>query len=108
MPSWKTLAAACALAALTPATAHADLTKWTAVTPPVSNTSELGLARTADGALHVAYADQNGGERIMHTAIPANGKGVTAPTVIAGMTTVNTRVALVREAGGGLRAFFSG
>ncbi|MBJ7329715.1 MAG: hypothetical protein JHC95_07460 [Solirubrobacteraceae bacterium] len=106
MRSSKMIAVACMLAAAGPATAQAA--GWTPVTPAGSNTNEPGLARTADGVLHVAYATQQGGERIEHRAIGANGTSLTAPVTVAALTTVNPRVALVREAGGGLRAFFAG
>lgn len=85
---------------------------WTQVTSEAqsSNTSEVGLERTADGALHVLWARDSGStEEIVHTSISPDATGVSdAHQVIATPLSVNRSVDLVAGPGGGLRAMFAG
>jgi len=89
--------------------------KWTQVTgigKPDSNTVRLGLARTADRALHVGWTQQGAGTEgsILHSSISANAKSVSGPHPIASYSGgSNADVALVRgPAGTGVRAVFAG
>ena len=86
--------------------------KWTRVTAEAqpSNTSEVGLERTADGVLHVLWPRDSGAtEEVMHTAISANAKALSeAHQLISTANAVNPSVDLVSAPGGGIRALFSG
>jgi hypothetical protein len=94
------LAAALALAAAP--SAHAA--GWKQVTAPNgSNIDQVGLVRTADGVLHLAW--HKGGD-LSHTRVDANGKvGATSP-IQSGWATMSDP-ALVAVPGG-LRAFWGG
>jgi hypothetical protein len=87
----------------------AQAAPWKRVTTPDgSSTDQVGLARTADGVLHVAWHHPTGPntEDLLHTAISAAGKvGATSP-VQSGWTGF-TNTALVVDPGG-LRAFWGG
>jgi hypothetical protein len=100
------VAAAVALVAAAPA-AHAA--PWKQVTASNGqNIDQVGLLRTADGVLHVAWEHQSGPstEDLLHTTIsPAGRIGATAP-IAAGWATLDNP-ALV-PAAGGIRAFFGG
>lgn len=90
--------------------------KWTRVTGiegvEAVNTDEIGLARTADGVLHVAWTRKVDAlsDTLLHSAITANGKAVTGPDTIfySPNTGMNNSVDLVPGPGGGLRVLFSG
>ena len=77
---------------------------WKLVTAPNgSNIDQVGLVRTADGVLHVAWHKDG---NLSHTVIAANGKlGATTP-IQSGWATM-TDPALVAVPGG-LRAFWGG
>ena len=104
--------------ALTGATAPAALAgapgTWTQVTGlgvGAANTDEIGLARTADGVLHVAWTRAPSGvynDELLHSAIGADGKGVTGPDTILGGLELNSSVDLLTAPDGGLRVFFAG
>lgn len=90
--------------------------KWSPVTGiegvEAINTDEIGLERTADGVLHVAWtreADVLSGT-LLHSAIAANGNSVTGPDTIfyASNTGMNNSVDLVSGPEGGLRVLFAG
>ena len=87
----------------------AQAARWARVTTPDgSSTDQVGLARTADGVLHVAWHHPTGPNTadLLHTAIsPAGTVGATNP-VQSGWTNI-TNPALVVEPGG-LRAFWGG
>ena len=87
----------------------AQAAPWKRVTTPDgSSTDQVGLARTADGVLHVAWHHPTGPntEDLLHTAISKAGQvGATSP-VQSGWTGF-TNTALVVEPGG-LRAFWGG
>lgn len=105
MRTWKTLAAA-TLAAAIPAAAlaaQAGPTSWTKVSDGDAS-QRLGLARTADGVLHVLWAK---GTRVAHVPVSATGVPGAATTVVAGWTNVNGP-GLVVQPDGTLRAFVPG
>ena len=82
---------------------------WKRVTTPDgSSTHQVGLARTADGVLHVAWHHPTGPntEDLLHTAISRAGK-VGASTPVQSGWTGFTNTALVVDPGG-LRAFWGG
>jgi hypothetical protein len=87
--------------------ASASAAPWKRVTTPDgASTDQVGLARTADGVLHVAWHHPTGPntEDLRHTAItPAGRIGATSP-IQSGWTGF-TNTALVVEPGG-LRAFW--
>ncbi len=90
--------------------------KWTRVTGAdgveALNTDEVGLERTADGVLHVAWTRRAAGlaDALMQSAIAANTKSVSGPVTIVGPPNngLNGSVDLVSAPGGGLRVLFSG
>jgi hypothetical protein len=87
---------------------------WTQVTGfggGVLGGEEIGLQRTSDGVLHVAWSrtPRSGAPNLLHSAISANARTVSNPNlIIAPSLGLNNRVDLVAGPGGGLRAFFSG
>lgn len=89
---------------------------WTQVTGPGigvngSNTDELGLARTGDGVLHVAWTQAPNGsynDGLMHSTISADGKAVSGPDTILSGFEFNNSVDLLLSPDGGLRVFFAG
>ena len=87
----------------------AQAASWKRVTTPDGASSDqVGLARTADGVLHIAWHHPTGPNTadLLHTVISAAGKvGATSP-VQSGWTGF-TNPALVVEPGG-LRAFWGG
>ncbi len=89
--------------------APAGAAPWKRVTTPDgSSTDQVGLARTADGVLHLAWDHPTGPntEDLRHTVItPAGRVGATSP-IQSGWTGF-TNTALVDEPGG-LRAFWGG
>ena len=96
------LAAACAAPA-------ASAAPWKRVTTSDgASTDQVGLARTGDGALHLAWSHPTGPntEDLLHTVIARNGKvGATSP-IQSGWTGF-TNAALVTVPGG-LRTFWGG
>ncbi len=110
-----TLALLVALAAA-PAALAGPPGKWTRITGiegvPAANTDEVGLQRTADGVLHVAWTRPAGGvsDTVLQSAISANAKSVSGPVpiVTAANDGINSSVALVGAPGGGLRVLFAG
>lgn len=102
---------AVAVAVLTAAciVAPAGAAPWKRVTTPDgSSTDQVGLARTADGALHVAWHHPTGPntEDLNHTKITRAGTIATTTPIQSGWTGF-TNTALVVEPGG-LRAFWGG
>lgn len=91
------LASLAAVAAAAPA--HAATWKRVAGVPaPARSTSDVGLARTPDGRLHVLYARDGG---VFQRALGG------AERPVASFGSVNPSVALVAGTGG-MRAFFAG
>ena len=89
--------------------ASASAAPWKRVTTPDgSSTDQVGLARTGDGVLHVAWHHPTGPntEDLLHTAIARAGT-IGATTPIQSGWTGFTNTALVVEPGG-LRAFWGG
>ena len=76
---------------------------------PSDSASDLGLARTPDGALHVAWKERTGAltQAIRQRAIsPAGGVGA-ATTIVAGWTSLSDPE-LVAGGSGALQVFFGG
>ena len=91
------------------AAAPAAAAPWKRVTTPDgSSIDQVGLARTADGALHLAWSHPTGPntEDLLHTVISPGGT-IGAGTPIQSGWTGFTNTALVAEPGG-LRAFWGG
>jgi hypothetical protein len=82
--------------------------KWTQVTTSGPSTIEIGLARTADGVLHVSWRrEAGGGSTLLHSAVSANAKAVSGPdTIFESTDGINESSALVRTPEG-LRVFFA-
>lgn len=79
---------------------------WQRVTAPDgANTDQVGLLRTPDGTLHVAWRHRNGSlEDLLHTTIGAGGKlGATTPIVTGWANVQNPALVSVP---GGIRAFW--
>jgi hypothetical protein len=87
---------------------------WTQITGfggGVTGGEEIGLERTSDGVLHVAWsrAARSGAPNLLHSALSANARTVSGPNlIVAPSLGLNPRVDLVGGPGGGLRVFFSG
>jgi hypothetical protein len=78
---------------------------WSRVTNADSNTQEVGVARTADGVLHVLWTQ---GKSVVSSELSADAKSVSGPsTVFTYPTEPNSGVSLLAGPAG-LRAFFSG
>jgi hypothetical protein len=105
--------AACALVVL-PATAAAGppgtWTRMTGTEGGAHTTDQLGLVRTADGALQMAYTvdPQSGNDDILHKAISKDAQSVSGPETVLVYPALNNAVAMVPGPGGGLRIFFGG
>lgn len=82
---------------------------WDLISMPAqSPISVIGLARTGDGVLHVAWQRElSSGGALMHTPIGVGGSLGSSTTIVSGWSAVGD-AALVAEPGGGLRVFFSG
>jgi hypothetical protein len=110
----KALAATCMLVAAlgSAGTAQAGTPgTWTRITTPNTNIDEVGLARTADGVLHVGWARQSGGlgGDVLHSAISRDARTFSGPdTIFSYPGGLNRHVLLLPAPGGGLRAFFAG
>ncbi len=102
-------AAAIAVLMAACAAPSASAAPWKRITTPDgASTDQVGLARTGDGALHLAWSHPTGPntEDLLHTVIARNGRlGATSP-VQSGWTGF-TNAALVVDPGG-LRVFWGG
>jgi hypothetical protein len=77
----------------------------------VTGGEEIGLERTSDGVLHVAWSRTpgSGAPNLLHSALSANARTVRGPNlIVAPSLGLNPRVDLVGGPDGGLRVFFSG
>jgi hypothetical protein len=103
----KLLAAVLFLAIVAPS---AQAAGWKRVTTPDGTSiDQVGLVRTSDGVLHVAWHHRTGPntEDLLHTAIsPAGAVGATTP-IQSGWTGF-TNPALVVDPAGGIRVFWGG
>jgi hypothetical protein len=84
--------------------------QWTRISETNgSNTDIVGLARTGDGVLHVAWEAHEPNNRggLRHTAVATNGRVTGTHTIVTNWGGVN-RPDLIRTADGGLRIFFGG
>jgi hypothetical protein len=102
-------AAAIGLAVAVCAASSASAAPWKRVTTPDgASTDQVGLARTADGVLHVVWSHPTGPntEDLLHTAISPAGKvGATTP-IQTGWTGFTNAAVVVNP--GGLRVFWGG
>jgi hypothetical protein len=102
-------AAAVALLVVACAAPSASAAPWKRVTTPDSaSTDQVGIARTADGVLHLVWSHPTGPntEDLLHTVIGADGRvGGTNP-VQSGWTGFTNAAVVVDP--GGLRAFWGG
>ncbi len=99
--------AAALVVAVLPVTASAS---WRQVTASGGgNTDEVGLLRTADGMLHVAWQHETSPSTsdMLHTPISAGGVIGTATTIASGWASLSNP-ALVQSTGGAIDAFFGG
>ena len=83
---------------------------WTRITDPTAhNIDQLGLARTADGVLHVAWLRQAGTQTdLVASAVSPAGSVVGSPATIVGGWATLTNPALVVQPDGSLLALFAG
>lgn len=83
---------------------------WTKISfGPITNTSEPGLYRTADGVLHVAYRQQNvANADIIFATIKANGKFAGSGSAVSGWSSLTADPKIVGAPGGGMRLVFAG
>jgi hypothetical protein len=82
---------------------------WKQVTGPGgSNIDQVGLLRTTDGVLHLAWTKQTGpnSEDLMHTAISPQGAILATTTITGGWATLENPALAADPAG--IRAFFGG
>jgi hypothetical protein len=85
---------------------------WTRVTGTgggVQGGEEIGLERTSDGRLHVAWTSAPTGRQplLLHSAVSADARRVSGPDLILSPSRgINNRVDLAAGPGGGLRVFF--
>lgn len=86
--------------------------KWKQVTGvgvEDANTLNPGLARSADGVLHVLWTrDETGSDSLLHSTVSADGRSVAGPGPVASNDGLNLSSALVALPDGSLRAFFAG
>lgn len=84
-------------------------TKVTGIGGGVTGGEEIGLERTSDGKLHVAWTRTGASHGLFHSALSADARNVSNPNlIVAPSLGINNRVDLVAGSGGGLRVFFSG
>jgi hypothetical protein len=109
MLRWATLIAAVGLLLIPATTGAGGPGAWTRIQAGNAAEATPGLARTADGTLHVAWVRGGGASAdVVQQAIASNGSLSGQPTVIASSwQVVNPDVDLVRT-GGGLRAVWAG
>lgn len=107
------LAALCGLSllALASPAAAGPPGSWTQVTnfsAQGSNTDEVGVARTADGVLHILWTEDDS-NAVFNTRLSSDAQDVLGTTTVFQYGgSVNNSVALLPAPGGSLRAFFSG
>src|SRR5947209_14066721 len=102
-------AAAAIVLAMLPAAANAA-SPWHQVTASNGgNIDQVGLLRTADGTLHVAWQIRTGGNTydLRHTSISPSGAVQATTSIVTGWAGLNNP-ALVTAPGGTLRVFFGG
>jgi hypothetical protein len=82
--------------------------QWTRLPGTVINFAEPGVARTADGVLHVVYVRKNGANAdLVHVEVSAAGKVEAAAGALTGWSAI-AHLDLMRMPDGSLRAFFGG
>jgi hypothetical protein len=82
---------------------------WQAVGSADVN-AELGVARTGDGVLHVAFATSRaaGQSSLVQIPISASGRVGNTSTIVSNWQSLNPSVALLSQPDGSLRAFYAG
>ncbi len=109
MFKWATLVAAVGLLLVPATTGAGGPASWTRIQPGNATDATPGLARTADGTLHVVWV--RGGSAsadVVQQAISPSGALSGQPTVVAGGWQVVNLDADVLSVGGGLRAVWAG
>ena len=84
--------------------------EWTRITDPEWSSGQIGLARTPDGVLHVAWRRKDEAKdtiELLHTALRPNGRIAGSPVVITSGWPSMAEPDLV-AVHGGLRVFFGG
>ncbi|MDQ3914561.1 MAG: hypothetical protein M3323_04405 [Actinomycetota bacterium] len=85
---------------------------WTKIGNPSANFAQPGLARTADGTLHLVWVRANPGnaaaDDLVHTAIAPNGTVGPTTVVQSAWASIWPVPDMVPAPGGGLRAFWGG
>lgn len=108
------LVAVCALATVVPAppSSGGPPGRWTKIGNSSVNFAQPGLARTADGTLHVLWVRDTPGNAatndVVHTEVAADGTVGSTDVVQASWATVWAVPDLVLTSGGGLRGFWGG
>jgi hypothetical protein len=109
-PALRTRAVIAASVALLVVASSAEAATWKRVTAPDGTSiDQVGLLRTGDGVLHLAWHHRTGPntEDLLHTTIsPAGAIGATTPIQSGWVGFQNA--ALVPAPGGGIRAFWGG
>ncbi|HEX2059026.1 MAG TPA: hypothetical protein VHI71_11750 [Actinomycetota bacterium] len=86
--------------------------RWTKIGNPSANFAQPGLARTADGTLHLVWVRHTPGnaaaDDVVHTSIAANGTVGATGVVQSAWASAWPQPDLVLTADGGLRAFWGG
>lgn len=101
------LAVACTAAAGGVAQATPSGSSWTRISGPTGAGADLGLARTADGVLHVIWERGTSPATISNTRISPSGKTLGTATVAGGWDG-NGGLALLTMPDGSLRLFVTG
>src|SRR5690242_14901274 len=86
-------------------TAAAAAAPWQPVTPPLDNLTQVGLARTPDGLLHVVWPSADRTE-LDQAVIAPSGSVTPAPAVASGWSSLGNAALLADPSG--LHAYWSG
>lgn len=106
---WATLAAAVGLLLVPATTGAGGPGNWTRIQAGNAADATPGLARTADGTLHVAWIRGGGASAdVVQQAISRSGALTGQPTVVAGSWQVVNPDAELLRVGNGLRAVWAG
>lgn len=83
---------------------------WKRLAPGLAGSVEPGLARGADGVLHVTWSQSGaGGDSLQHQAIAPDGDVLGSPNpIVTGWRSITTSSDLVSGPDGRLQAFFAG
>src|SRR5689334_1448003 len=103
----RAIATAAAAAALLAPTAQAQATPWARISGPTQPGVQLGLARTADGVLHIIWNRGATPTTILETKLSAANK-LSPATTVASNWNGNDGLALLTMPDGSLRLFVAG